>query len=286
MRVFHEGASHRLSMLLAYAAILSFTLPAFADTNVTGDDSRDEYTGRGAIIVTRGFSGEAKAPESAARCSGCRWRVTVLCPSDIKAAETGARVETVNPHPCVAPDASPCPTGTRRLKIYYSAQAGEELHYIGSSCFGARGPITRKHFDSAIAAEQHRHLPPLSLGIDRTVVVRGAKTILTIQPGGRQRFTMEILGHAVVVETVPTWTVRWGAEPPKQVRSSRFSHTWLSSGEHLMTLQVSWAAIFRVDSLKPLQVHPDLHQSAVARVRVLPAFTRVVAWQCPSAAGC
>ena len=272
-------AHHHLALVTALFCALALTsLPSSADPSVTGDDATDEYIGTDSILLSRQFDGEASSRRAAADCDGCRWRVTVLCPSDIALLEADPAAAIVNPHPCTADTRSVCPKGTRRLNIYFTAHEDTPLRRIGTGCFGGAGPVKTTTVHSWVRDAQHAKLPPASVRMSPTRVLARMSAQAEIGPTGRHRWHMSVNGHRLVIDARARWHVDWGDGSSTDSQSNRVSHRWQARGQRTVVATVAWTARYWVDGDGPWPVPERLTQTSRTRINVLFASPRLVPW--------
>ena len=266
-----------LVMLTVVAAALPAS-PSLADPGVAGNDATDEYIGTDSILLSRQFEGEKARRRAAANCDGCRWRVTVLCPSDIALLEADPAAVVVNPHPCTADARFLCPKGTRRLNIYFTARKDTPLRLIGSGCFGGAGPVKTTTVHTWVRDAQHAKLPPASVRMSPTRVLARMSGQAEIGPTGRHRWHMSVNGHRLVIDARARWHVDWGDGSSTDSQSNRVSHRWQARGQRTVVATVAWTARYWVDGDGPWPVPERLTQTARTRINVLAASQRLVPW--------
>ncbi|MEY5145396.1 MAG: hypothetical protein RL745_765 [Actinomycetota bacterium] len=261
------------------AATAVLMAPAIADPGVSGDDSSDEYVGSEAILLSRQFDGGKTHRQQAAGCNGCRWRVTVLCPSDVALLDADPAAVIINPHPCISNSTTICPAGTRRLNVYFATSADVPLKRTGSGCFGPGGPVRKDWVHTWVRDVQRAKLPPAVLTLNPSTLVTGMTAVARIAPAAAHRWRMTVNRHEVVIAAQSKWRLEWGDQQTSWTTGNHASHRWHSPGVRTVVARGSWTARYWVDGDGPWPVPELITQQAQARAAVLSAAPRLVSWE-------
>lgn len=249
---------------------------AIADPGVAADDDHDEYVGSSSLLLIEDFDGSDTARRQAAVCDGCRWRVTVLCPSDIAVLDRNPDAVVVNPHPCPADSSKLCPVGTRRLHVYFAAAARMPLARVGTTCVGPAGPLRRTTVESWVHEVRRARLPALSLTLNKATAIRGSKIQGRVGPARTHRWQVSVSGHRLTIQAVATVTVRWGDGSQDRSQGVDFTHTWARANTFHVRADAVWTASYWIDGRGPWRVPGQIRQDARAPITIVSTVTRLV----------
>lgn len=231
--------------------------------SVTGDDSKDTYTGTGGLLLPKTFTGTPEQKTSVSNCLDCRWSYRLQCASDL--------------HDMCMQAAMSCPASTIRYAVWFQ-RAGEESQQIGSVCWGKTIPATRTTVTKEINQQALRHVPDLNIGsIPRRDSIQGIPNYFgTGQPRNYVPPAMMLSGLKVHIRAQPIWRWVWGDGSSQWVRTpgnlstaSPVSHTFTRAGIYQISVTTVWQATFSIDGFGTYPVTgPVIRQSDALTLHV------------------
>ena len=232
-------------------ALLSFTLATMlfgfsstasygANPDVAGDNSAAAYVGTGGLLLPGSFSGTPGTKKKVANCDGCIWKYTIYCTQD---SDT----------PCKH-SVTLCPHGTLRYRVWFG-RTPDTVETIGSVCWGATEPVTRRQVESQLDDYVIRFVPALKPGFDPP---GGSLTSIPVifwtgQPTSFKPPAFLLSGHSVSITATPTWHWVWGdgaanwkSLPGAQYPSRQITHQYRSPATYSAAVTAVWNAKYTV----------------------------------------
>jgi len=240
--------------------------------DVSGDDTVDAYRGTGGLLLPRSFSGDSSAKKTIAQCLGCTWRYTVYC----EQGHNGFCAHAV----------STCPRGEVRYRVWFG-KTRESTKVVGTVCWGAGKPATRRDFETEVNSSALRYVPALNPGVAPRgstyasvpiVVWSGQPAIFIAKP-------MYLAGHPVQIQASAMWQWVWGdgssqwtSVPGRKFPRRSLSHQYLKAGRYLVRVRTLWRATYFVSGIGSFSAAGDLiGQNAQLSIQVKSARAVLVA---------
>ncbi|NBU32693.1 MAG: hypothetical protein EBS36_05950 [Actinobacteria bacterium] len=210
------------------------------NTNVSGDDETDAYTGTGGLLLPSNYSGTASSRHTIANCLDCFWKYTIYCAKGV----VGLCAHAV----------TTCAPGQIRYRVWFG-HSPTSLQIVGSVCAGYTRPATRRQIEKTIQDSAIRYVPELAPKISPP---RRTLTTLPIYAysGQQQRFSpapMNLAGHQVRLTAQATWLWDWGdgtrlwTNQSGSLRpDSGISHTYRRAGQFKIVVRTLWQAKYTV----------------------------------------
>ena len=244
-----------------------------AVVDVVGDDNVDAFVGTGGLVLPGRFTGSSATRWHVASCLGCTWKYTVYCAYD---------ADGLCAHAVVT-----CPVGQVRYRVWFG-RTPESVAVIGSVCWGAGRPLTRRDIDRAIAQRGVALVPPLRPGYDPpggTLVLVPA-IVWAGQPATLRPPAMRLSGMTVQLTCRGRWLWSWAdggsdwvAVPGAPYPSQAVSHAYRAAGRYRVTVTSRWTADYTVAGLGPFAASGDVvGQRGTVMITVRGAGTRLTPW--------
>ncbi len=238
--------------------------------SVVGDEEAERYVGSGAVLLPTSVDRETR--HQAARCVGCRWKVTTPCLRNDEHGDAGCRGSILG-----------CPQG-REISRAWLARPGGEFEPVGLFC-PSDGEVTSVADAAArVRGGFERHIPALRVHCapNRGVVVGIPLHCHSLQHSANISWSDSVAGYLVQTSAVATW--EWVFQQHLRVGgvASNWSHVarqpggpyphpgvrqaFATAGTHGVQVRARWRGEFTVDGLGPFPISPDLEQRAALSV--------------------
>jgi len=239
---------------------------------VSGDDTVDAYRGTGGLLLPTSYSGDGSAKKTIAECLSCIWRYTIYCEQGMD----GFCAHAV----------ATCPRGDIRYRVWFG-KSSESTKVVGTVCWGAGKPATRRDFETEINTSALRYVPSLNPG----VAPRGSTyTSVPIvawsgQPANFNARPMYLAGHQVQIQASAMWQWIWGdgssqwtSTPGIKFPRHTLSHQYRKAGLYRVRVRTVWRATYFVPGIGSFSATGDvISQSAQLPIQVKSAKAVLVA---------
>ena len=272
-RLTTSGLRHLLiSIVLAVTFVVTFNSASYgANPDVAGNNSLAAYVGTGGLLLPGSFSGSPATKKSVADCPGCTWKYTIYCTQ-------GSNT------PCKHAVTS-CPRGTLLYRVWFG-RTPTTLATIGSVCWGASNPVTRKQVEAQLDDYVIRYVPALKPGFDPP---GGSLTSIPVifwtgQPTSFKPPSFSLSGHTVSITATPTWRWVWGdgesvwkSVPGAQYPSRQVTHQYRSPATYNAAVTAVWSAKYTVAGVGTFDASGEVvRQTKTLQVPVQTARTVLV----------
>jgi len=256
--------------LLACVLLTVIGLSPSSAVTVVGDDETERYVGSGAVLLPSSVDRETR--HQAARCAGCRWKVTTPCIRDEQHGDASCRGTILG-----------CPQG-REISRAWLARPGGDFEPVGLFC-PSDGEVTSVADAAArVRGGFERQIPALRVHCapDRGVVVGIPLHCRSLQPSGHVSWSDSVAGYFVQTSASATWEWTFQQHLPNGAVAGQWAHVvrqpggaypgpgirqaFTVAGIHGVQIRARWRGVFTVDGLGPFPISPDLEQRAVLRV--------------------
>ena len=264
-----------LSLVLALC-VVGIASPAQAvslsDANVQANDDLDAYVGTGGLLLPRSFQGPPRTRTYVANCLSCVWQYTLYCAQGAEVACAHAVVT--------------CPAEEIRYRVKFGATK-ENVHTVGSVCWGIGYPATRQDVIDRIQEDALRAVPALRPGCSPcTRSLTGLPLIVWAgQPTVYRAKPMTLSGLRVVITARPLWRWSWGdsshqwtSDSGSPTSRSGPTHRYSSPGQYHIDVHAVWTAQYAISGVGTYTLEDaPVNQFAQLHVQVVPIVTRLVA---------
>lgn len=268
-----------ISVALALAALLVGHSPAVVHaaivSGVSGDNTNDAYVGTGGLLLPTSFTGGGSKSKAVASCLGCTWKYSIYC--DVNNT-TGLCTHAV----------ATCPAGQIRYRVWFG-QTPAAVSVIGSVCWGAGRPPTRRTVEAEIHDVAIRYVPKLSAAIQPR---NGTLTSIPIiartgQPTTFKPPAMTLAGRRVTIAATAKWHWSWGdgfqewkAVPGAAYPSKQITHQYRKVGTYEIQVQTIWSAQFTIAGLGTYPVQGEIvTQEATLSLPVRTTDVALIPWE-------
>jgi hypothetical protein len=244
---------------IACAITATFTLSLTVSSGVAAVEAIPDgvkYRGTGELLLPA--ASPSKMRQEAFGCSGCAWRFTEPCASELGAADQQCEVRD-----------STCDQGQLlRIWVLKPERSWQEF---GVSCFAAQGPLFIREIRHLLKKQLVNALPALRIDCTpQSAVVKhlpfrcssssGVKTIVVLSEieGNGVRLFMKPHGIWRHVHMSGTRQILAGAPESAPTWSSIFSH----GGAHQISQQVTWQPKVHLEGLSGSMWMPRMIQRA------------------------
>lgn len=233
---------------------------------VVGNNEIAAYIGTGGLLLPGSFSGPTSTKSSVASCPECTWAYSVFCMYDNDGL---CRHATEG-----------CPVGQVKYRVWFG-QTKSTMTVIGSVCWGAGNPLTRKQLENYLGDLIIQYVPGLSIAI---APPDGSITSVPVigwvnQPSAFNPPPFQLGGRTVLLNATAAWrwiwgdgAIEWKVVPGAPYPSKLISHQYRIPGNYELTVSTFWQASYTVEGIGSFSTAGDLiTQQASQPIQILSA---------------
>lgn len=247
------------SGFLALLFTLVMTNNEVSAAEVVGNNEIAAYVGTGGLLLPSTYSGAESTKNSVASCTECVWAYSVFCMYDSEGLCQHAT--------------QGCQPGEVKYRVWFG-QSRATLSVIGSVCWGAGTPITRRTLENHLRDLVITQVPALAVSIappDGSIT----SVPLVAWVNQQQNFDpppFQLGGRTVWLNATATWrwiwgdgAIEWRVIPGTAYPSKQISHQYRQAGIYQLTVGTFWRATYTVSGLGTFNTGGDLVTQTATR---------------------